>query len=344
MKKVLIIILGGLTVLLVGVFIWYNVSLGSVSKYSDKVSFVIESGTSKISIIENLKEANLIKSELASLVYIKFNSNIIFKAGTYELDRNMTAKEIYNELSIGSSFENTMKLTFKEGVTLKKFIESIASETNQDSEILLEKINSKEFLEPLIAKYWFLDDIILTEGIYYPLEGYLYPNTYEVYKDASIEVIIGKMLDEMAKQLEPLKSKLETSDKSIHEIITMASIIEKEAITDEDRAKVSQVIYKRLSIDMSLGMDVTTYYGVQKDMKETLLPVDLADENPYNTRVLSKKGLPIGPICNPSISSISAALNPTDTDYIYFFADVVTGNVYFTDSYSEFLSFKKMYS
>lgn len=344
MKKVIIIILGVLITIFIGMFIWYNLSLGSVSKKSDKVSFIIESGTSKINIIENLKEANLIKSELASLVYIKFNRDIIFKAGTYELDRNMSAKEIYDKLSIGSSSDNTMRLTFKEGVTLKKFIESIAKETNQDSKLLIEKINSKEYLEPLIEKYWFLEDTILSEGIYYPLEGYLYPNTYEIYNDSTIEIIIGKMLDEMAKQLESLRSKLETSDKSIHEIITMASIIEKEAISDTDRAKVSQVIYKRLNIGMSLGMDVTTYYGVQKDMKETLLPVDLDDENPYNTRVLSKKGLPIGPICNPSISSISAALNPSDTEYIYFFADVVTGNVYFTENYSEFLSFKKMYS
>src|SRR5699024_4394226 len=103
---------------------------------------------------------------------------------------------------------------------------------------------------------------------------------------------------------------------------------------------VVQVINTRIDLNMNLGMDVTTYYGVQKDMKEILTNVDINDSNPYNTRVSGFLGLPVGPICNPSIESIEAALNPADTNYIYFFADIVTGNVYFTDNYDEFLNFK----
>ena len=123
----------------------------------------------------------------------------------------------------------------------------------------------------------------------------------------------------------------------------MASIAEKEAMNYEDRTKVAQVIYTRLDMGMNLGMDVTTYYGVGKSMTETLTALDLADDNPYNTRNASLIGLPVGPICMPSSESIRAVLNPADTNYIYFFADIVTGNVYFTDDYNEFLEFQRLY-
>ena len=123
----------------------------------------------------------------------------------------------------------------------------------------------------------------------------------------------------------------------------MASIIEKEAISDDDRAKVSQVIRTRIAKNMNLGMDVTTYYGVQKSLKEALTKQDLSNDNPYNTRNEKLKGLPIGPICNASLASIKAALEPADTNYIYFYADIKTGQIHFTDSYQEFLTFKEIY-
>ena len=175
------------------------------------------------------------------------------------------------------------------------------------------------------------------------LEGYLYPETYAFYKDTTLEAAISKMLDETDKRLSSVKDKIESSNYSVHEILTMAAIVEKEAVNSEDRAKVAQVIYTRLDRNMNLGMDVTTYYGVRKDMKETLTVIDLNDENPYNTRVATFIGLPAGPICNPSMSSIEAVLEPANTDYVYFFADILTGNVYFTADYNEFLEFQELY-
>ena len=151
------------------------------------------------------------------------------------------------------------------------------------------------------------------------------------------------MLDVTELRLSEVRAQIEASDYSVHDILTMASIVEKEAVNALDRAKVAQVIYTRLDMNMSLGMDVTTYYGVRKSMTEVLTQVDLNDENPYNTRITSFIGLPVGPICNPSLESINAVLNPSDTDYIYFFADIVTGNVYFTNSHEEFEEFKRLY-
>ena len=120
----------------------------------------------------------------------------------------------------------------------------------------------------------------------------------------------------------------------------MASIVEKEAVDTEDRKTVSQVIYKRLELNMNLGMDVTSYYGAKKDLKEALYAADLSDDNPYNTRNENLIGLPAGAICSPSLDSIEAVFNPSATDYIYFIADVNTGKIYFANSYEEFLQFK----
>ena len=131
---------------------------------------------------------------------------------------------------------------------------------------------------------------------------------------------------------------------NVHDILTMASIIENETMIAEDRNIVSQVIYKRLSMNMSLGMDVTTYYGAKKSLSETLTKVDLDELNAYNTRNTSFLGLPVGPICNPSEASINAALNPSDTNYIYFYAEIKTGKLYFAETYSEFQNLIQKYS
>ena len=336
MKKVIIIIVGVVLILGISSIIWYNMELKSVTETSEQVSFVIETGSSSKKIIEDLHDANLIRSKAAAMIYIKLNKEVSFKAGTYTLNRNMNVKSLFSALNAGGKSGNTFRMTFKEGVTLEKYLSQIAVEIELSLDDMLTKINEKDFLQPLIDKYWFLTEDILDDDIYYALEGYLFPNTYEFYRKSSLEQIIIKMLDETDNQLSKYKTDLLKSEYSIHEILTMASIIEKEAVKDTDRLKVSQVIRKRLDINMSLGMDVTSYYGAKLDMKETLTSNELNDDNPYNTRRSGFLGLPIGPICNVSLSSIDAALHPAKTDYVYFVADVTTGEVFFASDKKEF--------
>lgn len=345
-KKKLLIILGSIIgIILVIVFI-YIFNLRAVSNSNELVSFTVNSGESKETIVDNLKNANLIRSKYVTLAYIILSGNGNIQAGNYELSRNMSTKEIIESLANGdvvNKNREVVSITFKEGITLKEYLQLIADNTNLEYDVIIEQINDLEFLNNLIEEYWFLTEDILNEDIYYALEGYLYPNTYEFHKETTLDEVISKILNETDNRLSTIREKLEASNNSIHEILTMASIAEKEAISYEDRQKVVQVINTRIDLNMNLGMDVTTYYGVQKDMKEILTNVDINDSNPYNTRVSGFLGLPVGPICNPSIESIEAALNPADTNYIYFFADIVTGNVYFTDNYDEFLNFKNLY-
>ena len=346
-KTKIILIISGIILAIIAIFIGlYFYLLTPVSKESAIVNFTINQGDSKMEIANNLKDANLIKSKYATLFYIVLSGNTNIQAGSYELNRNMSTEDIIRSLANGdviNAERDSVSLTFREGITLEEYLKLLSENTNLEYDAMLEKINDHEFLNNLIDDYWFLTDDILNNDLYYGLEGYLYPNTYQIHTETTLNEVIRKMLDETAKQLEIFRGEIDAGNYSIHEILTMASIAEKEAMNYEDRTKVAQVIYTRLDLGMNLGMDVTTYYGVHKSMTETLTTLDLADDNPYNTRNASLIGLPVGPICNPSSESIRAVLNPADTNYIYFFADIITGNVYFTDDYNEFLEFQRLY-
>lgn len=346
-KAKIILIVCASFIALIAIFISvYFYLLSAVSSRSTTVNFTVNEGDSKIEIVTNLKDADLIRNKYATLMYIVLSGNTNIQAGTYELNRNMNTKDIIKALANGDIVnlkKESVSITFKEGITIEDYLKLLSENTNLEYDEMIKDINDSEFLESLINDYWFLNDDILNNDLYYGLEGYLYPNTYQIHTETTINEVVRKMLDETRKKLEPLRNKIDASGLSVHEILTMASIAEKEALNYEDRRKVAQVIYTRLDMNMNLGMDVTTYYGVHKKMTETLTALDLADDNPYNTRNASLIGLPVGPICNPSIESIEAILNPADTNYIYFFADIVTGNVYFTDDYNEFLEFQRLY-
>ena len=349
-KKILIVVISILVMILLIVGLYFY-GLTSVSKDSEKVEFTIKSGTSTKAVINNLYEAGIIKSKIASSIYIKLNSNITVKAGTYELDRKKNTQEIFEILDGNNAIQDTIKVTFTEGKRIVDYAKVISDNFGYSESEVLNTISDKEYLKTLINKYDFLSNDILNSDIYYPLEGYLFPDTYEFYKDASIKSIIEKMLDKMAKVLDNYSTSLADSSFSTHEILTIASIIENETKFKEDRAPVSQVIYKRLDLNMSLGMDVTTYYGAKKSMSETLTRSDLDAENAYNTRNTSFLGLPVGPICSPRKEAIEAALNPSDTNYIYFYADVYgkdgkeyIGKLHFAENYNEFQALIKKYS
>lgn len=313
------IIIGVLTLALVTLFLIYNILLGSVSNKEDKVYFTINSGTGTKTIITNLKKAKIIKSDIATLIYVTIHKPNL-QAGTYELDRSMNTKAIIKKISLGEVVENTKMLTFVEGKRLKDYVKVIANNYPYSEEEIIATISDKSYLQELINKYWFLTDDILNSKIYYALEGYLYPDTYNFYEDATVKEIIEKMLDNTNKKLSPFKEEIESSSYSVHELITLASIVELEG-AGLDRAGVSSVFNNRIKAGWSLGSDVTTYYAEQKDFSVELTYAEYNECNAYNTRGTCFTGLPVGPICNISVESLNAALNPSDTDYYFFVAD-----------------------
>lgn len=336
MKKAIIIV--SLIIILViaiavgGAMLLYNNSLKAVSNNSEKVVVEIEKGMVASQIADTLESKELIKSALTFKIYTKLNKVSGMQAGTYKLDKNMSVEEIIEALKKGSDYyPNSLDITFLEGKNMRWIAKTIAANTNNTEADVFNKLEDEQYIDSLIEKYWFLTDEIKDENIYYPLEGYLFPDTYNfANKDVTVEQIFKAMLDQMETKLEKYRAQIETEGISIHKLLTLASITELEAAKKEDRAGVARVIYNRLKANMSLGSDVTTYYAIKVDMSERdLYQSELDRYNPYNTRGPRMNGkLPIGPISTVGIESIEAAYAPEENDYLYFVADK-NGKVYF---------------
>ena len=166
------------------------------------------------------------------------------------------------------------------------------------------------------------------------MEGYLYPDTYEFKQNSTLEEIIEKMLNNMDSKLSNYKDEIKLSNYNIHELLTLASIVELEGVNSKDRSMVAGVFYNRLKSNMTLGSDVTTYYAVDKDFTRNLSQKDLDSCNGYNTRGTCVTGLPVGPICSSSLSSLAASIEPTENEYFYFVADKEK-NTYFSKTSTE---------
>ena len=327
-----IIVLAFLLIVAGGV--WLFLASPVNSNDTKDIEIEVKSGESVTKIGKTLKNNDLIRSELLFKVYVKVYKVNSLKASTYKLNRSMNLGEIVSTLEKGSNYNpNMIKLTFKEGERITKYAKVISDNTNNSYDDVINTIKDKEYLNELIDKYWFLTDEILNENIYYPLEGYLMPETYHFdNKDVTVKEIINRMLDETEKNLEPYKS---TMNGNSHYYMTMASIVELEGTNTENRKVIVGIFKNRLSSGFNMGSDVTTYYGLQVPMTEDLTTEQFASVNAYNTRSTTMIGkMPVGPICNPSKSSIEASVNPTQTDYMFFVADK-HGKIYYTKTNAE---------
>ena len=318
------------------VFLGFLYFLSPVGGSNKNISFVVEEGEGMRDIAKNLKSSKLIKSEKFFLGYVVVRDKRKVYAATYKLNKNMSLREIVNTLSKGGKNSNEYTLTFKEGLNMRGIAKEIANNTNNRTEDIYNTSNNEAYINGLIKKYWFITNDIKNKDIYYDLEGYLFPDSYNfLSKDVKVEEVFDEMLKRTDEKLKPYKSQIEKSKYSVHQILTMASILELEATDKTSRADVAGVFYNRLNKNMPLGSDVTTYYGVKKDMTSDLTTTELNSSNGYNTRNVYMKGkLPVGPICNPSIESINAAINPSKSDYYYFVADK-NGKVYLSKTNEE---------
>lgn len=322
-------------------FLLFLYITGPVSLKSVEVDFTIDEGDTYSMLGDKLKDADLIKSKFMYKVYVKIFKPENLQVCTHTLNKNMNLNSIIDFLSIScTSNPDAITITFKEGINIKNMATLIANETNNKEEDVFNLLKSDNYIDSLITEYWFLASEIKNKEIYYPLEGYLYPNTYEfMNKDVSVSDIFKKMLDETDRRLTPYKEDFKNSEYTVHELLTLASIIELEAGNSDDRAGVASVFYNRLNDNWSLGSDVTTYYAVQKDFHvDDLYLSEINDYNAYNTRHPNMAGkLPVSPICNSSIESIEAVLNPSNTDYYYFVADK-NGKTYFNRTSAQHLA------
>lgn len=333
--KIGLIVVG---VIIIGILIFYMSLFTKVSSNDEDIKIIIPLGTGKDGIADILKENNIIRSTLGFKIYVKLNNITDFKAGEYSLKQNMSLKEITETLQSGVLYnQDNIDFTYLEGKNIRWLAEKIAETTNNTQDDVYNLLENEQYIDSLIDKYWFITDDIKNKDIYYSLEGYLFPDTYELEnEDVTVEEIFGKMLDKMEEVLNEYKDEIENSGLTTHEILTIASIIEMESVHSEDRKDVASVIYNRLDINMAIQSDVTTYYAFKIDMGERdLYQKELDTYNPYNTRGPNMEGkLPVGPISSVSKTSIEAAINPNETDYLFFVADK-NGKIYFSRTSSE---------
>lgn len=312
----------------------YKIGTSSVSKDSFEVKITIPKESAYLSISNLLKENNLIRSESFYKIYIKIFKPNNLKAGIYTLNRNMNVKEIVDTLE-GNVKSEEITITIPEGKHIEEVAEIISSKINMSKEDIMLYWQNEEVLNSLIDKYWFLTDVIKKEGIRYSLEGYFFPDTYSILKESKIEDITYKMLDKMDEVLSKYKEEISNSKFNVHEILTLASIVEHEAILDSDRPMIAGVFINRLDKSMKLQSCATVGYAIN-EWKLSYDYSDLQTDSPYNTYFY--EGLPIGPGNMPGELSIEAVLRPTKHDYYYFLANVNdkdSKKTYYSKTYSE---------
>lgn len=340
-KIIIIAIIVIILAIILNIFVWYTGALKPVAEGSNlgekTIRVEIAGKTSTSDIADLLEEKKIIKSANVMKIYCKINKVNVLQAGNYDLDPAEDMPTIIEHIINGEVTSDEIKITFVEGKNIRWFANIIAEKTINTEEDVFELLEDEEYIDSLIEKYWFLTDDIKNEDIYYPLEGYLLPDTY-VFENSEVSVqkIFNVILNYTEKYLNNYKEQFEENDFSIHEIMTLASIAELEGKSLEDREEIIGVFLNRLENKMSLGSDVTTYYAFKIDMGDRdLTAQELNKENPYNTRASNMIGkLPVGPICNPSKEAIEAVFNYKETDAFYFVADK-NGKVYFTKTNEE---------
>ena len=298
-------------------------------------TFLIEKGESVFDISQQLKEAKLIRSSFLFNFYVFATGNRAnLKAGQYSFSQNMNTFEIIQKIIKGKTVREV--ITIPEGWNLRNIawffenkglfqIEEIFELTGFpaiDYSAIDDLPSLKNFQE-----YDFLQD--KPQNI--SLECYIFPDTYELEKNFSLEVFIKKALDNFDKKIDnDLKQEIEKQNKTIFEIITMASLIEREAKIKSDKEIVSGILWKRAKTGMPLQVDATILYFTGETT--TILKEDLKANSPYNT--YQNKGLPLGPICNPGMESILASVNPQNSDYWYYLS-TPQGEIIFSKTLGE---------
>ncbi|WP_338544047.1 endolytic transglycosylase MltG [Paenibacillus tundrae] len=282
---------------------------------TEPIVFEIKSGTGTSKIAEQLQQEGLIRSGLAFKGYLKWKkqgSN--FMAGTYSMNPGVSYEEIVNKLNSGEVVpEEMVKFTIPEGYTVLQMADKLSEEGIVDRDEFIKLANDPSAFDVDIIK-----DIPVDEELRYVLEGYLFPETYELKKDSSTHDVMQRMLEEFqtkVNSIPDLETELQEKKLSLHELLTIASLVEREVVVDAERPLVAGVIYNRIHQDMKLEIDATVQYLLDKP-KARLLFKDLKVESPYNMYL--NKGLPPGPIASPSLPSIQAALQPEASEYLFY--------------------------
>ncbi|WP_319021408.1 endolytic transglycosylase MltG [Carnobacterium mobile] len=301
----------------------------------EEIQVEIPSGASSADISRILEKDKVIKSASVFSFYIKLNNETDFQAGYYLFSPSMTLDEIIHSLQEGGSpvaFDGT-KILVQEGVTVEQIADSIEKSTDFTAAEFLKVVQDPKFLADLQTKYpELLSNAMDAKDTRYVLEGYLFPATYDFTEEMSLKEVVENMVKKTDEVMQEYYTAIQEKHLTVHEVMTLASLIEREGNTYEDRTKIASVFFNRLEAEMPLQSDISVLYALNKH-KEVVTYKDLEVDSPYN--LYKNTGYGPGPFDSPSQDSIKAVLNPAETNYLYFLADTKTGKVYFSRTYTE---------
>ncbi|HHT7711847.1 TPA: endolytic transglycosylase MltG [Streptococcus suis] len=342
-------------VLVTGVtgYMWVKSSLEPVdAKATETIQVEIPEGTSTLEIGKILVDNKLIKNATIFNYYSKIKSYNNFQSGFYNLKQNMSVDDIAKALQESGTptaqKEAAGKVLIVEGYTLTQIAQAITDNTNTKdkndktpftAEQFMATVTNQDFINRMVATYpkLFASLPAADSGVIYQLEGYLFPAVYEYSDETTIEELVEQMIAAMDNRLQPYYETITAKNLTVNEVLTLASLVEKEGSTDEDRRNIASVFFNRLNAAMPLQSNIAILYAQGKLGQETTLAedaaIDTSIESPYN--IYWTPGLMPGPVDSPSLSAIEAVINANTTDYLYFVADVTTGNVYFTNNIDE---------
>lgn len=327
MKKIIILILT-LLLLIIAIFgIIFTCKITSTPNFEGEKEFTVQSGETLKQITQNLKNENLINSEFyfELYLYLKGQRSDI-QAGTYKIPA-LNIIDLAKKLTRGDA-DNEIDLKIIEGWNLKEIAEKLANQKlikNKNELLNLALINNYK------NNYTFLNNI--SDSTTLSLEGFIFPDTYRIYKNSTLQEIINKTLNNFSDKLTPaLQTEITAQGKNLYDVIKIASIIEMEVPHEEDRKIVSGILWKRLENDMPLQVDSTLKYIIGKKGSNALTYAELETDSPYNT--YKYKGLPPTPICNPGTSAIRSAIYPKNSDYWFYLSDD-EGNTIFSKTGEE---------
>ena len=312
------------------------------------VTVQIPEGANVQTIGSTLEKSGLIKHGVIFAFYAKYKNYSDLKSGYYNLQKSMSTEDIIHELQKGGTAEAQepalANLTIPEGYTIDQMAQAVGQLQGEFKEPLtadafLAKVQDDNFISQEVAKYPSLLESLPTKesGVRYRLEGFLFPATYSIKESTTIESLIDEMLAAMDKTLTPHYSAIKSKNLTVNELLTIASLVEKEGAKTEDRKLIAGVFYNRLNLGMPLQSNIAILYAQGKLGQNISLAddagIDTSINSPYN--VYTKPGLMPGPVDSPSQDAIEASINQTKSENLYFVANVTDGKVYYAVTQEE---------
>ena len=312
------------------------------------VTVQIPEGANVQEIGKTLEDAGLIKHGLVFSLYAKYKNYADLKSGYYNLQKSMSTEDIIHELQKGGTAEAQepvlATLTIPEGYTIDQMAQAVGQLQGDFKEPLtadafLAKVQDQNFISQEVAKYPSLLESLPTKesGARYRLEGYLFPATYSIKESTTVESLIDEMLAAMDKTLAPHYSTIKSKNLTVNELLTIASLVEKEGAKTDDRKLIAGVFYNRLNLGMPLQSNIAILYAQGKLGQKISLAddagIDTSIDSPYN--VYTNLGLMPGPVDSPSLDAIESSINQTKSENLYFVADVTDGKVYYASNKEE---------